>query len=243
MSLNPVGDANQVDAITTTASKLNQILGGRIDDAEIHLKTREELRERAGGLSATGFWSLRHPRRQIWLLNRLDEYPVVKTLAHEAMHVLDDDWLTKAQRTAIRELMNPKPRNWKDSEINGDSKGYAGLPFESFAVYGSAAIGLGFERPAYLSIFIRKISDLSALRLVLDRDTDTGTRGEGGRDEEDDIENVPVGPDTVDELQDQLNEVERKLTSAKFKANKIGMALNQGDIALAREKANEIEGL
>jgi hypothetical protein len=252
MSLIPVGAAANKLVITEMAEKLNVILGDRIKNAEIHLKTDDELRRRAGGMRATGFWNLHGQfKRQIWLLDDLSDYPVGKTLAHEALHVLDDDWLTKNQRTAIRELMTPKPRSWKDAVVNDDPKGYAGLPFESFAVYGSVAVGdLGFNRPAYLRIFKRTIADTDALGEILLRDTDSGTRGADGRDEDDDFENVPSGPDTVDELQDQLedsqkkvDDIQKRLNFAKFKAAKIGVALTDGDLDLAREKANEIQAL
>ena len=35
--------------------------------------------------------------RQIWLWDETDTYPVAKTLAHEAMHVIDTDWLTRQE--------------------------------------------------------------------------------------------------------------------------------------------------
>ncbi len=245
MSLIAVGDAANKLVITEMADKLNAILGDRIKDAEIHLKTDDQLRKRAGGMRATGFWNLRgENKRQIWLLDDLSEYPVGKTLAHEALHVLDDDWLTPDQRKAVRALMKPAPNNWKDTVVNGDPKGYAGLPYESFAVYGSVAVGnLGFLQPAYRRIFKRTIADIGALGQILLRDTDPGTRGADGREEEDEVDNVPTGPDTVDELQDQLDAVQDKLNSAKFKAAKIGVAITDGDLALAREKANEIQAL
>jgi len=245
MSLTAVAEAANKLVITEMVDKLNAILGDRIKRAEIHLKTDAELRRKAGGMRATGFWSLRgQSKRQIWLLDDLADYPVAKTLVHEALHVLDDDWLTKAQRKAIRELMKPKPNNWKDTVINGEPKGYAGLPYEAFAVYGSLALGsLGFSRPAYRRVFKRSIDDIATLRDILLRDTDPGTRGVDGRDEEDEVTNVPTGPDTLDELQDQLEAAQEKLTTAKVTAAEIGIALTDGNLDLAREKANAIQAL
>ena len=50
MSLIAVGDAANKLVITEMADKLNAILGDRIKDAEIHLKTDDQLRKRAGGM-------------------------------------------------------------------------------------------------------------------------------------------------------------------------------------------------
>ena len=240
MPLNPVGAASQVDAIKRTADKLNQILGDRIGDASIVLQPDTKMKPRKDGGPSFGFWNKGPRRVDLW--DEIDEYPVIKTLAHEAMHVLDEDWLTGQQRIDIRAQMEPTPQTWKDFFINGKPKKYVALPYETFAVYASKAIGdLGFARPAYRGIFIRKIKPekMDDLRDIIDRDTDGGTRG--GADE--DIENVPFPPDTVDELQELLTETERKLSSAKAKASKIGTFLAQGDINAAKSKVSEIEAL
>jgi len=250
MALNPVGPARQVDAIKRTAERLSDLLTDRIHDAEIHLKTDEQMPKRSDGGPSYGFWNMRDPdpaqRRQIWLWDEVDEYPVIKVLAHEAMHVLDDDWLTRAQRDDIRDLMEPMPQTWRDIFINGRPHKYVALPFETFAVYASRAIGdLGFARPSYRGLYMRKINPAKwdDLRDILDRNTDSGGRGIDGRGEDEDITNIPVPPDTVDEVQDQLDEVQNRLNSAKFKAAKIVVAITDGDLDLAVEKANEIQAL
>jgi len=238
MPLTPIGAAKQVEAIKVTAARLNDLLGNRINSADILLKTDDEMPARTDGGPSFGFWKA--GLRQVWLWEEVDEYPVIKTLAHEAMHVLDDDWLTGPQRDDIRDLMDPKPQTWKDDFVMGKRKKYVALPYETFAVYGSKAIGdLGFARPAYRGLFVRTIhpTDMDKLRDILDRDD--GPTGRGG----DDVENIPVPPDTVDELQEQLAESDGKLTSARSKATDIRVALNQNNVPLAKAKASEIEAL
>ena len=250
MPLNPVGPARQVEAIKRAAEKLSEILGDRIGEATIHLRTDEKMPKRTDGGPSYGFWHRRDEdpdqRRQIWLWDEVDEYPVIKTLAHEAMHVLDDDWLTLDQQSDIIDLMEPTPQTWRDIFINGRPRKYVGLPYETFAVYASRAIGdVGFDRPAYRGIFIRKIHQpkWEKLRDIIDRNTDLGPRGSGGRGDEDQITNIPVPPDTVEELQDQLALADDRLSSAKVKAGEIRLALNQSNVPLATAKASEIEAL
>src|SRR5688572_7950487 len=125
--------AAQVPEITTMVATLTQVLGTRIKDVSVILKPAAGMPERSDDGVSYGFWKA--GLRQIWLWDETDNYPVAKTLAHEAMHVIDTDWLTRPQRLEIIALMEPMPTGWGDQMIDGVKKKYVGLPSEAFAVY------------------------------------------------------------------------------------------------------------
>jgi hypothetical protein len=224
MALEPVGDAAKVPGIVRMANKLNEKLGDKIKSASIILKPAEgppgqSMPERSDGGPATGFWKA--GRREIWLLDELDDYPVAKTLAHEAMHVLDTDYLTRAQKLEIVALMQPLPKTWSDQSVNGVFRKYVGLPSEVFAVYASAAMG-GFPRPAYRRLFKRSIPRLHWKRLeeIALRANDPADRGK------DPPEEVVMPPDPLDEVERQLAETQKQLQDALARVNTLQAKVN-----------------
>lgn len=262
MPLTAVGPAALVPAVKATATKLTQLLAGRLGpnlDVSVVFKTAERMPPRPDGGPSRGYWKA--GLKEIWLWEKTDRYPVEKTLAHEAMHVLATFWLTEAQRNDIIELMKPRPLHWRDKTIGIVTYEYAASPFEVYAVYGSAAM-VGFDKPAYRSLYRRHIDegDWPKLRDIIVRTTDHDVRGE----EPDLVESAPIPPDTIDEAAEELAEAQVQLTAtlaanveleiagalaigklaqAKGKATDISRALGTGDILTAVEIAGEIEAL
>jgi hypothetical protein len=224
MALEPVGAAAKVPGIVNMAAKLNAKLGDKIKKASILLKPEEgppgqSMPERSDGGPSYGFWKA--GRREIWLWDAVDEYPVQKTLAHEAMHVLDTDYLTRAQKLEILALMEPMPKSWNDQRVNGVFKKYVGLPSEVFAVYGSAAFA-GFRRPAYKRLFKRSIPKAKWPRLeeIALRANNPADRGQDPADE------VSSPPDPLDDVAKQLAETQQKLQTALAKVDKLQAKVN-----------------
>lgn len=230
MAMEPTGAAAQVDSIVRTAARLNDKLGNRIKPVRIVLKTADEMPPRSDGGNATGFW--KSAKREVWLWDEIDDYPVAKTLAHEAMHVLDDDWLTRTQRLEIIALMSPSPVDWKDQMIEGIKRKYIALPYEVFAVYASAAIG-GFEKPAYRRMFKRSIPSDKFLRLE-----EIALRDAGAADRGKDSDEVGMPPDEADEIAEQLADARKLLTDA-LKAKSVA----EDKLAKVKAKLAEIQNL
>ena len=222
--LEPVGDALNDATVADVATSLSQKLGSRIRPVSVLLKSADEMPKRSDGGPAFGFW--RSGLRQVWLWNQTDAYPVGKTLAHEAMHVLDTDWLTKAQRQKLMELMAPAPTKWNDQRIEGVLRKYVSLPSEIFAVYASAAIGR-FPRPAYRSLFIREIAPekWDAMReLILEDDGPA-------EEEEEATEEVFTPPDPFQEFAKQLQDAELRARNAEAKFRRArALALKIGQL-------------
>jgi hypothetical protein len=177
MPLVPVGAVEQDGSLMAMVSELNQLLGNRIDgQVKVILKSTAKMPGRLDGGPSFGYW--RPSLRQIWLWEKVDRYPAAKTLAHEAMHVLDSYWLTAAQRAEIMALMTPRPSSWRDKTVGGVTYQYAAFPFEVFAVYASAAT-VRFDRPVYRSLYERRIDrdKWDSLADITLRDTDDGPRG------------------------------------------------------------------
>lgn len=207
MALVPDGPAAQIDAITETATTLNELLGDRIKDVKVVLKSDEIMPERSDGGVSYGFWKA--AKREVWLWDETDDYPVGKTLVHEAMHVLDDDWLTRAQRLEIIALMNPAPSTWKDQVIAGVVKKYVALPYEVFAVYASAAV-FGFQKPAYRRLYRRAIAPdkWPKLKEITLADMGAGDRGT------DPVVQIASPPDGAEDLVAQLTAAQTQLAEA-----------------------------
>jgi hypothetical protein len=164
-------------SLRVMVSNLNRLLANRIEgQVKVILKPARKMPRRADGGPSFGVWSQRG--RQIWLWEKVNRYPAAKTLAHEAMHVLDSFWLTDAQRADIMALMTPRPSKWRDRTIGRVAFPYVAFPYEVFAVYSSAAT-VGFDTPPYRSLYKRRIKRDkwdSLARIVL-RVTDGGRRG------------------------------------------------------------------
>ena len=173
----PVGAVEQDSSLKAMVGDLNRLLGNRLgEQVEVILQPAAAMPKRPDGGRAFGL--TKPGRREIWLWDAVDRYPAAETLAHEAMHVLDVFWLTDTQRNEIMELMTPSPSHWEDRTIGQATFRYAAMPHEVFAVYASAAI-VGFDRPAFRSLYERRIDEAkwdSLARVVL-RDTDDGPRG------------------------------------------------------------------
>lgn len=220
------------------ATTLIEALGDRIEPVSVVLKTGDEMPERSDGGPSFGFWKA--GQREIWLWEETDEYPVDKTFAHEAMHVVDTDWLTRGQRLDIIELMSPTPTAWGDQSIGGVIHKYVALPFEVFAVYASAAIG-GFQRPAYMALFKRRVTvdkwpTLAELTLRDDGPADRMAEV---------VDAVASPPDPMAELQAQLLTVRTKLAEAVAakETAELGRAAAESKLSTAKNKAAEIRAL
>lgn len=238
MSIDLVGPAADVERLQGMRSTLINALGNRIKATSVVLKPAEDMPKRSDGGPSFGYW--KQGLRQIWLWEETDDYPVGKTLAHEAMHVLDQDWLTRTQRLDLLKLMAPAPTAWGDQNIGGVVHRYVSLPSEVFAVYASAAI-CGFPKPAYRSLFKRQIpnGDWPKLAELALRDDGIADRVKEADDP------VPSPPDSLADLQERLAATEAQLADANAakQAAELSKAVAELKLATAKGKAAEISAL
>jgi hypothetical protein len=233
-----VGAAANDLEIAKIAASLSGTLGDRIKKASVLLKPDTEMPRRSDGGPSYGFW--KSGPREIWLWDETDEYPVTKTFAHEAMHVIDSDWLTRAQRVKLMTLMSPAPTAWSDQKIDGILHKYVALPSEVFAVYASAAVA-GLQRPAYRSLFRRRITpdkwaELKELTLHNDGPA---------QPEADAHDAVPSPPDPLDDVGAQLEAANKDVADALSakKTAEVALADVADKLFKAKSKAAEISQL
>lgn len=174
----------QFDALGDVPDKIASIYGQRLDAVLVVTRPYEDMPLIRPGLRARAKWSERFRRI---LLSVPFTYGVQAVLGHEATHVLDDDWLTRAQRRAIIPYISPIPAGWGDLTIGDNPPVYEASPAECFASYGAAAM-LGV-RPAFPTLYLRKIdqahySNVRAIAL-----------------------SAPDAPDPCAELQEELDQV------------------------------------
>lgn len=238
MIFNLVDAAAQDPEVVRIATSMSETLQNRIKPVSIFLKPDTDMPRRSDGGPSYGFW--KSGPRQIWLWDETDEYPVAKTFAHEAMHVVDSDWLTRAQRRRLMALMSPTPASWGDQNIDGTRHRYVALPSEVFAVYASAAIG-GFRRPAYRSLFVRRVAADKWLALK-----ELTLHDDGPAQTEDELpEAVPSPPDPMAEVAAQLRAAEAEVAEALAakKAAELAQAVAESRLLEAKSKAAEINAL
>lgn len=233
-----VGPASQVSPIKTMAATLTAKLEDKIQPVSVILKTRAEMPERADGGVSYGYW--KKALRQIWLWEETDDYPVDKTLAHEAMHVVDRDWLTSTQRADIIKLMVPEPTAWADVLVSGVPKRYIALPYEVFAVYASARV-CGIEKPAYRSIYVRSVPVQLWQKLAEVTLRDDGQADRGAHD----VEEIPSPPDLMKDLPAELALAQAQLADAVAakEAAELAQAAAESKLSAAKTKAGEIGAL
>lgn len=204
MTLTVTGSIAFTTALQPAVDNINSVLGPRIKDAVVLAKPATAMPQRSDGGPSFGFW--KPSLREIWMWEDIDEYPYVKTLGHEACHVLDEDWLTQDQRRDLMALMLPLPKRWYDQFIAGKKVKYKALPSECFAVYGSAAL-FGFKKPAYKSLFVRRVPETKWADLAAKSLADYGH----AQPEPDPLPPIPTPPDPaqarIDELTALLNEI------------------------------------
>ena len=170
----------QRDAVKPVLIALDAVIGSLIEPVTIWFRPPEKMPFYAPRKRAYGLWHGYEPlrnRREIWLRNDIAQDPneAKKLLAHEVVHVLDDDYMNRDQRRDAIKLMHPQPDKWRDTVINGKDYGYPATPFETFAVYGSTALvdfvslGASSDKPAYTGIFMRSVdeADWPKLRQVI----------------------------------------------------------------------------
>lgn len=204
MTLTVTGSLAFTTALKPAVDNINAVLGDRIKDVTVLAKPATAMPQRSDGGPSFGFWKA--GLREIWLWDEIDEYPFAKTLGHEAVHVLDEDWLTQAQRSDLLTLMTPLPKRWYDQLIAGRKVKYKALPSECFAVYGSAAL-FGYRKPAYRSLFVRRVPEAKWPTLAEMALKDYGH----AQPEPDPLPPIPTPPDPaqarIDELTALLNEI------------------------------------
>jgi hypothetical protein len=227
--------ASQNPEIVKMAATMTEALKDRIKPVTVVLKSGDDMPKRSDGGPSYGYW--KSGLREIWLWDETDEYPVGKTFAHEAMHVLDTDFLTRAQRKSVLALMSPVPTAWADQKIDGVTRKYVALPSEVFAVYASAAIA-GLEKPAYRSLFKRRVEvgKWAILKeLVLHRDGPPEA-------EEEPTDPVPSPPDATAEMETQLRDAEAQVAAAVAaqKAAEHAQAVAEERLAKAKNLSAEI---
>ena len=143
----------QFERLGDVPDRIQGIYGDRLDAALVITRPYQDMPLISPGLRARALW--RERSRRIILSVPFTEYDVQATLGHESTHVLDDDWLTRAQRRALLPYMSPPPAGWHDLTIGDDPPVYKASPAECWASYGAAAC-LGV-RVAFPKLYLRRI--------------------------------------------------------------------------------------
>jgi hypothetical protein len=153
------GTREQNQELTPFCREANVALGQCIKPVTVVIKPRADMPLYAPGKHAMGYWKV--GPHHIWLADDCfdpakPDLPA-KTLGHELVHTLQDDWFTSYHRKALLPYLRPEPDNWRDPNIGGKYVGYEALPYECIAVWGSAAL-FNWDRPAYSTLYKRKIA-------------------------------------------------------------------------------------
>jgi hypothetical protein len=153
--LTVTGTLEQCEAVKPIALKVPIILAERIAPVMAVWVPQERMPLFAPGKHALGFYRSR-PHR-ILLSEAARSASLGKILAHELVHVLDDDYWRRPNRKALMPLLDPEPDNYSDIEIDGELYPYVAAPSECLAVWVSAAL-FGFPRPAFANTYLRRIA-------------------------------------------------------------------------------------